>query len=283
MLLYFQFKSLEVKTYTFQVVSWFALILGTLLVVPNMYCVYLMWRHSLNKAKVSYSARTIQHSFFAGLVTGLLTPNMMGNFIGRIYYFEPKHHTVLIGLTLYSNHAHFVTSLIFGGCALFFVDLGQMQEFIDFALVPSIVLVTLGVGIYFFPEFIIPSKWTKWRINELRETLKVNRSLSLTFMGYTAIRFLVFSSQFFLVLVALGVAPSWQLFIYIWFIYFLTLMAPSLVLGKLGVKEAIAVFVLSQVGIEPVIVLIASLYIWLLNTFSPALLGLIITKDRNRN
>ncbi len=279
-MLYYQIQSYDLSGTNPEVRNWFAIIIATLMVYPNIYCVFLIWKQSLKRSEIDYSKKQLIHSFFAGIVTGLLTPNMVGNFIGRVYYFDSKDRTVLTGLTLYGNHAHFVTSLMFGAVSLLFVDRAIWESYLAVLLWPLLLVILLGVLIYFFPEKIIPGSWTKWRINELREVLAKNKKMAFLFLWYTGIRFIIFSTQFFLVLIAFGVQAGPDLFFSIWLIYFITLSAPSLFLGKLGIKESISIFVLSGLGIDPLIVLVSSLYIWLLNTFSPALLGLIITRNR---
>lgn len=280
LLLYFQLRNFEFNWAELKIANFWFLFLAILMVLPNLYCVLIMWKRSLQVAEIPFEKKQLTYSFFAGLVTGLLTPNMAGNFIGRLYYFDAKHRTVITGLTLYSNHAHFVTSLLFGLIALNVVGLHHWMSFIDGLLWPLYILSALGVAIYFLPDLFIPKSWKFWNIQDLRSVLSANRGLALEFSFYTALRFVLFSSQFLLVLLAFGVQPSWELYMYIWLMYFVTLSAPSLFLGKLGVKESIALFVLGTIHIPPYIILTTSLFIWLLNTFSPALLGLVLTKNR---
>lgn len=81
-------------------------------------------------------------------------------------------------------------------------------------------------------------------------------------------------------LIAFGAPWSWELVAAIWQVYLLTMLAPSLFLGKIGVKESIALFVLSTMGLNEASVLFASLSIWLLNTVFPALFGLVVCRNR---
>jgi uncharacterized membrane protein YbhN (UPF0104 family) len=280
-LLYFQFKGYDLSQSDVAVYFPWLIVLASALVFPNMLCVFLIWKASLIKARVEYTRRQLIHSFFAGLLTGLLTPNMAGNFIGRMYYFDPQYRTVLVGLTIYGNQAHFIASLLFGLLSLLAIHPNLWMDSFELIKWPAIALAVFAVLIYLFPHRIIPRNWTKWRLNELKDLLRDSGKIGLVFLLYSAIRFVIFSFQFFLVLVALGAPASLSLIFHIWLIYLLTLMAPSLILGKLGVKESISVFVLTTLGIDPFIILFASLYIWLINTFAPAFLGLLITKDRS--
>jgi hypothetical protein len=66
----------------------------------------------------------------------------------------------------------------------------------------------------------------------------------------------------------------------IWQVYLITMLVPSLFLGKIGVKEAIALEILGQLDINDFSILFASLIIWFVNTISPALIGFIICRDK---
>ncbi len=79
---------------------------------------------------------------------------------------------------------------------------------------------------------------------------------------------------------AFGVEWNFYLITAIWQVYLLTMLVPSLFLGKIGVRESIALLVLSSLGINEVSILVASTLIWLINTLSPALVGLVICRKR---
>ena len=64
----------------------------------------------------------------------------------------------------------------------------------------------------------------------------------------------------------------------IWQVYFYTMLVPGFVLGKLGVKEMVALPILTAIEMNEFSIIFASLLIWFINTLSPALLGLIIFK-----
>jgi uncharacterized membrane protein YbhN (UPF0104 family) len=65
----------------------------------------------------------------------------------------------------------------------------------------------------------------------------------------------------------------------IWQVYLLTMLIPSMFFGKIGVRESVALFVLTGIGMNEFAVLFASLVIWFVNSLSPAILGLIICKN----
>jgi hypothetical protein len=61
-------------------------------------------------------------------------------------------------------------------------------------------------------------------------------------------------------------------------VYFWVTLAPSLFLGKVVIRETIAVWVLSAAGLNPEIVIVSSLLIWVLNLFIPTVVSLIVSK-----
>lgn len=258
-----------------------SLIFAILLVVVNIWLAYLKWKITLHIVAPETSTKTAVHSFFAGVVTGMLTPNMIGNFIGRFYYFERKRRSSIILFTLLCNYTQFLASLTFGWVAILFVG--------DFVLVPTnkSLMIWLAAGLilayllFFFVDNFLHRIRPKTYLAKFRSLLRNNRWYRTKILGLGYIRYLVFTTQFSLVLHAFGESISWLSLMAIWQVYLLTMLVPSLVLGKVGVKESIALFVLGGIGMNEFGVLFSSLIIWSVNSLSPALLGLLICKRRD--
>lgn len=284
MLVYFQVTSIDKQANELPVIqNIFLFITGIILVVPNMWLVYLMWRAIIKKAELSASKQIRIQSFYAGLVTGMLTPNMVGNFIGRLYYFDKEHHGVITVLTLLSNYAQFLISILFG--CLSFWAIGSQYEFMNHSTLNGILLVALlfFFVIYFNFEKMVGFVYRKVEKTRFNEILQQNRLFRWELLGLSAIRFVVFTTQFALILGAFGVKIDLELIFTIWQIYLVTMLAPSLFLGKIGVKESISLFMLSTLGINAYIILFSSLIIWFVNSLAPALVGLIVCHEKGKN
>ena len=256
-------------------VSLFAAII---LVFPNIWFAYAKWSATLNVVVPNTRVNTKFQSFFAGVVTGMLTPNMIGNFIGRFYYFKREVRSQIILFTLLSNYAQFLASLTFGWVAVLIVG--------DFYVIGSTksFLVWLGLGVvigylvYFFIDNFMHRIRKKGYFKRFNEVLKKNGTFRVRILGFSFARFFIFTLQFSLVLNAFGEPLSLYLIMAIWQVYLLTMLAPSLLLGKIGVRELISITVLTGIGVNDFAVLFASLIIWFVNSLSPALVGLIICK-----
>ena len=147
-------------------------------------------------------------------------------------------------------------------------------------------MITVGVGIailisillYFYAENVLNKLWKKPFTKELKLILQKNHWYRWKILVIAFSRFLVFTTQYALVLHAFGEALSVYTVLAIWQVYLITMIFPSLFLGKLGVKELIAVSVLGAIGFNEFTIVSASLIIWTVNSLLPALVGIFICK-----
>ena len=241
-----------------------------------MWMVFMSWKITLKIMGLAEDKQRTLQSFFAGLVTGMLTPNMAGNFIGRLYYFEKKHRGTITFLTLLCNYAQMLATLIFGTLAIAWV--GKIYLIgSDVYLIWLVILAVVGaLAFYFFFE--LPLKWFK-RTKFLaisQSLIKKHPDFRWKLLSWSLSRNVVFTCQSALMLHAFGETLSFEMILAICQIYFIAILVPSLFLGKLGVKEVISIGVLSTLGMNEFSIVFASLGIWFVNSLAPAALGLII-------
>ncbi len=254
------------------------LIIAILLLPVNIGIAFLKWKVTLNVLRIESTPSIRIQSFFAGAVTGLLTPNMLGNFIGRFYYFDKSKRGLITALTMVSNFGQFMASFIFGWISLLIT--GQLFGLIEYKFV------TYGVGIgvllsvlfFFFGENFIGVFRLKGVWKEIKNVLNKNRIYRWEILGLSLLRFIVFTTQFALVLGSFGQAMDTQTVLAIWQVYLITMIFPALFLGKLGVKELVSVTILGAIGMHEVSVMIGSLVVWLMNSIVPAIVGLVVCK-----
>ena len=260
--------------------SYFNLIIVILLVYPNIWFEYKKWKTTIDFAELPNDNKRIRNSFFAGLITGLLTPNMVGNFVGRLYYFHKDSRLAITSLTLVSNYAQFIVTLTLGTISVIvtgqFFGLGKNEYIIGLLLLATL----SGFLFYFKLEYLLSRFFKKEQGKILMDLLKTKNSFRLELVFYSTLRFAVFSFQFILLLNVFGESFSWLSYMAIWQVYLLTMVAPSILLGKIGVKEAVSIFVLTSIGMTSLNVLIASLILWFLNTLLPVLIALFYVKRK---
>lgn len=236
----------------------------------------MQWKITLKVMGLSKDRKRNIQSFLAGLVTGMLLPVLGGNFFGRFYYFDKEHRGTITFLTIVANFSQVLATLTFGIIAVFSV--GEVYQIGDSWQIKLVLVLgfSLALFVYFFIEK--PLKWFKrTSFLEMSQTiLKANPRFRWELIAWSMARFIVFTMQSSMVLYAFGETWSLHLILAIWQVYLITIMIPSLFLGKLGVKEMISLSVLGALGLNEFSIVFASLIIWFVNSLSPALVGLII-------
>ena len=239
-----------------------------LLSFVNQYLEYSKWKNTLKF--IQESKHKIQ-SYLAGALTGFLTPSLLGNFIGRMYYYPRVKRPQIITLTMLSNGAQFIASIYFGLISLAWLGQKQLN-------IPTFEFYIVSIGItiilllyYFFDNFYIPIPKWKTKILPLLSNTKEFRVKLLTL---SIIRYIIFSTQYFLLFLGFGIPFSFELLGWIWQIYFWSTLSPSLLMGKLFIRESIALWVLVPIIGHPEIILSTSIALWILNHGIIALIAL---------
>lgn len=255
------------------------LLLGLLLMPLNWWAEWRKWTLSLHCADVKSEKSTTFHSFLAGMVTGMLTPNMLGNFIGRVLYFDRRYRVQLTLLTFVGSMSQFVITMLLGAIG---ITLLQKMPFAnDLGLLTYIMICLislLSLVFYFRLEWLLKFLKKRTFANGLLSILITHKYIRLRMLILALFRHVVFTLQFGCVVYAFGSEINASSILWIWQFYFWITLAPSLFLGKLGVRESIAVWVFAAAGMDELNVVLAAFSIWMLNLFLPTLVSLFILK-----
>ena len=247
-----EFQDIEIKK---PMLIGFAIFLALI----NQFLEYRKWNVTLRF--ISETKNKIQ-SYLAGVLTGFLTPNLLGNFIGRMYYYPRTKRPQIIALTLVSNGAQFIASVYFGLISLAW--LGQKQLHIpSFEWMYSSIGIGLILIAYFYFEK-LPIPITKWK-TKIIPLLANTKEFRIQVLVLSLLRYLIFSLQYFFLFQGFGVPFSFEILGWIWQIYFWSTLAPSLWMGKLVIRESIALWVLTPIIGHPEIILFTSISLWILN------------------
>ena len=277
---YFQFIKIDWSKEKIQLIHPFFLILTLLLVPMNWFLEWIKWVITLNIAEVQTTQKIKLNAFFAGIITGMLTPNMLGNFIGRIYYFERRNRISLIVLTLVSNYAQFIASIVFGIIGILILGKIPIDLEIDQFNFILIVIGLVVILFYFNFEWFFKFLKRKARIHLLIRNIKRRRMYRWKILLLSFLRHGIFTLQFSFMLHAFGENLSLENVFWIWQVYLWVTIAPSLILGKLAIRESIAIWVLTLAGMGELTVLISSFLIWTFNLLLPTIIGLFICKEK---
>ena len=263
---------------------WVYLVAAALLMPLNWLMELKKWSFIVAQIDDQKPRRVLRQSFAAGIISGMYTPNMQGNFLGRFLYFESHERPSVVGLTLIANYAQLLVTLICGGIAVFIVQDSPMEVHYKLLALPIVLTIVLAIGVYFACYGLfnrihrVPIKW-------MQQVLSLGAKPSLRVLWclfyLSAIRFLVFTIQFAFLLYFFTSQFEWQSVAWIWQFYFWVTLAPSLMLGKLVVRESIAVWVLTAAGFAATPIVLAAFTTWVINLGVPTVLSLIYLKRKH--
>lgn len=244
---------------------------------------WLKWQSTLDFIEIKTSNTKLNsfRAFMAGILTGLLTPSMLGNFIGRIYYYDRKDRPNIILGTFLTNYAQFFASIFFGILSIIILketpwgfELNHLRYFL------------IGVAImllmcYFFFEKINLKKLNRKKSYITFIKLLTNQtSFRLKNLIYSLLRHFIFTLQFWLIFNAFEDAFNIDTFLWIWQIFLWTTLLPSIWFGKLIIRESMALLVLGSIGFGQLEILTTSILLWCMNLALPSLLSLFICKQK---
>jgi len=218
-------------------------------------------------------------SVLAGLSSGLLTPNRIGNFIGRLAFIKKKNHNRAIVNTLVGNLAQFISTLLMGGIGFFSLMSFKLNvPNSTWIVLFSVIFSAIGCYIYFKPKVLnfyplnkLFSDKTKSSIQNINDS---NSNFKIKILGLSMMRYFVFSIQYLLVFKAFGLQlPVDVMLSLIATVFLITTVIPSLLFGKLFVRESVAVFIFSLAEIDVSLILVVAFLLWVINLVIPAVIG----------
>ncbi|NTW24643.1 MAG: hypothetical protein HGA37_08090 [Lentimicrobium sp.] len=268
------------------------LIWATLLMPLNWGIEAFKWQLLINYVeKVNFLSA--YRSVLTGISMSLFTPNRIGEFFGRVFTLKLNDPLKGVLLTIAGSISQLMATLLFGSVsALFFIKayIGFTEPWHRFFFAGIVMLVVLfsvlmvmlflrapriSAGVHAF----IKPGWK--RIHEYIAVLQsVSRRTLLKVLLLSLSRYVVFSTQFYLLLRAFGLEiPFLSAFMLISMVYFVVTAIPTVALLDLGIKGSVAIYFISMYFTDKAFVstsiLSATTIIWIINLAVPALLGLL--------
>ncbi len=232
-------------------------------------------------------------SILSGITMSLFTPNRVGEFLGRLFTLKHTHPLKGAFLTITGSISQLITTLLMGMLSLcFFIpsyyDLNGFTNFILYLLILVAVILTGTFMVMMYlrvsnvarlTTYFVKPGWDKVR-GYLRVMRRLKRSLLLKVLLLSMLRYLIFSSQFYFLLLAFGLSIPWfHAFILISMTYFAMTAIPTIALVDLGIRGSVSMYFLGlyftgQPG-STVSILAASTSVWIINLAIPSIIGLL--------
>ena len=260
---------------------WIALIISLMPVVWALEAV--KWRKALSPfTKVSFLRSW--RSVWYGVVAGQLTPNRIGEPVGRIVLIDEVVRGKATAAAIWCSFTQQIATVLFGLLSIiWWIDVKQLSVLpsgIPLWIIISIILMWLGFMLYLIFDGKRIAHWFEgfgWIRNLLHgEKLDFSFSVSVILFVQTIsiLRYLVFSTQYVLLLRFFGVnASTTDLFAIVGLTYLFSSIIPSFSASEVGIKASFAIWFAGMISSNAVGVTAASLFLWMLNLALPALIA----------
>jgi len=212
----------------------------------------------------------------SGVATSFITPFRIGDFAGRVVHVPNQKRNATV-LTFFANFAQMIATLFFGILSLSLIKenpfLTDTKVFIGLIIIGWVMIAAL-ILCMLVPKAMFSFKWFD-QLSIKTDIFDLPIQLTSKVLSLSLIRYLVFLTQFIISFKLFGSdLPFYDLAILISILYLLMTFIPGPILGKLGVRESVGLFLIGPFE-ESAIIVAASLFIWIINLFIPAIIGAI--------
>ncbi|MFA4852857.1 MAG: lysylphosphatidylglycerol synthase domain-containing protein [Bacteroidales bacterium] len=288
------FESLPTQPFFIKIV-----LMVALLMILNWSLETWKWRYLIRKIEeVNFIKAFV--AVLSGVTVSIFTPNRIGEYAGRVFILEKADRWEGVLITMLGSISQLLITVLAGLISFIFFA----NEYIDMSGYPGyyfyglafiiiilvVVLLLLFFNVSFLTGFInrLPGKFRKARhYGKIFSLYSVKELLYILLLSFA--RYLVFTTQFFLLLILFGVKmPYNQAFLMISMIYMIVAAFPTFFLTEIGVRGSAAIYFIGMYFEKhdfPVAsninILVATSVLWIVNLAIPALLGAIFVFKLN--
>lgn len=263
--------------------NWLYLAAVCILMPLNWLLEALKWQPFLRR----YDPISLRKAFMAvlaGISFALFTPNRVGEYAGRLLYVRADNHWKSLLINAVGGIAQYIVLLTGGALGgLWFA--ARFLSWDQTELIQGTSIVVLGLAVLYYIFFNIRSlvplarriPWLrrlKPYVRDIALLEQFRRRDLLLILGWSAIRYLIYSTQYVLLLHFFFIdANFWGAYAGVATIYLLQTVVPLPAIAGLLVRGNLAVFVWGYFGGNEISSLSATFVLWIINLILPALVG----------
>lgn len=233
-----------------------------------------------------FTLATALKAVLAGTSTGFITPNRLGDIVGRMYFLNEGNRKAAISLAAVNSFSQNIAILLPGIplALLFFMQQKTEIRSGIYLIVLSSFMLLFIIGI-----FILPFASKRIKNDKLLQYFSGLRNYStkdiIFITAWSELRFFIFSLQLFFLLRFFNVDLSFiQAFTCIPVTYLLITFTPSFAFSEALIRGSWAVFVIGRFSENSPGILMAGIGLWFINVILPVLIGnvMIVQKTGKR-
>lgn len=206
----------------------------------------------------------------SSLTASLLTPNRIGEYGAKAIYYPKFDRPRILILNFLGNFSQMTTTICFGILGLILFE----KKLYNPIKTNPLIWFIFGLISLFFIVFISKKYWIKYWVKFLLHFKSIPKNIHKKNLFLSAFRYIVFSHQFYFLLMVFGVEIDYTTAMPIIFsMYFIASIIPGFVIFDWIIKGSVAVSLFDIYGINEIIILSITSLMWLLNFALPSVLG----------
>ena len=272
------------------------LLLVILMMLVNWGLEAYKWKYLIGKVEKISFIKAFQ-AVFTGISISSFIPNRVGEFFGRVYILKTASRVESILITVVGSMSQLLITVLAGSAALlvfiprYLPEAGLSNGYLYAVLITLVVALDFLLLAMFFKLSFLTTLKERILLNGLKRFRKFfrvfafyhNREMA-TVMLLSLARYLVFSTQFYLLLMLFGLEiPYFTSLVLIALVYFIMAIIPTIALTELGIRGSVALYVFGlysgqlfpAAATNSVGIFAASTLLWMINLGIPALIGTI--------
>lgn len=265
-----QFLAILLQYRVFSITNILVLLLLTFF---NWYFEILKWQ-SLSSHVRENSFRAATKESLASFTAAIFTPSRIGEYGAKCLYYVRSSWRKIIFLNFLGNMAQVFATYFFGIAGLLFLITTLDLPLPAFnAILVAGLLFSPFVVYWIMKRFKIRLKG--YSIQRLEDSFhKVPEPIKWKTIAYATVRFLIFTHQFYFLLLVFKVAVSYPLLISgVFSTYILASLIPTMIIFDALIKGGFAVWVFGLLQVPQIVVLSIVLTVWILNFALPGVIG----------
>jgi len=246
----------------------------------------LKWRKILGAVSFHMKWATSLKMIFAGQSFSFITPNRMGEFIGRVVYLPSEKKGIGTAFTVYNTVVQISVYCFFASIAFYFYDATSLSkklssstgEWIEILQLVAL-LISFACIIFFVIQkrlfiFLTNAHFLKKFTNIWSACMQINHETSIVMLGLTILKTLVIVFQYWVVFSWLGVDISFiSTFAGVSLMLFGLVVIPTISFVEIGLRWEFSYLLFSVYTSNLLGITIGATIIWLLNVVLPAIIG----------
>jgi len=253
-------------------------ILVIVLMILNWSIESVKWRLLLKGTERFSFLRALQ-SVLTGVAVSMITPNRIGEYMGRILYLKNVNKLQGVTVTIIGSFAQLIITGFLGLAGLIYYRIYiKYSAWLDVLLVSSVLLCSALLYCYFHLNKILA--WTSAvpLLKKLKTYIEIvkkfDRKHLFRILFISLCRYIVYTVQFLLLLkLFLVEAPTIDLIATIWLIFWGMAIIPTIAIAEIGVRGETALFFLLPLCSNQFGIISSTVLLWFINLIIPALIG----------